>query len=636
VPTAFGGLRFLLVGGDALDPTAARLVLTGGAPPRQLINAYGPTEATTMVLFQRITEVPEETQRIPIGEPVTGAVVKLLDEQLQPVPVGTPGELHIGGLGLARGYVNAPEETGAKFVQTPFGRLYKTGDLAQQLLDGSYDFLGRRDQQVKVRGFRIELTEIEAAIRKVIRVGECRVLARDVSPGDRRILAYFTRDRARPLPSDTLRTELGRLLPEYMIPSAFIEVAGFPLTPNGKLAVDELPLVEPSQGQASALLESQNTLHSALIEIWQEVLERRPIGIRDDFFEIGGHSLLAIRMLTLVEQRLGARPELQTLFEEATIEHLAVSMLNELQETAGHEPYVSMHTEGKRAPFFFLHGDFAGGGFFSRGLAEEIGADRPFYAIHPHGLQGDPPPRSVAVMAADRLATIRKIQPHGPYLLGGYCNGALVAFEIARRLEAEGERVPAVILLMASGSNYRRRHWQRLAALVSAFLREEPAQQEQRFLQWSRRAAFALAGVRDFLHASGRDQFRRSTRRLRRLFGQVPQPPSEPEPAPEPPTQEQQFWDLYLDASESYVPSRFGGRLILLWPRDEPVQGGHNPAAGWDAVSPDVQLVFVPGNHDTSITRNSNLLVAGQEMRRALEQLDHEMASPSLSSLAHA
>jgi hypothetical protein len=190
---------------------------------------------------------------------------------------------------------------------------------------------------------------------------------------------------------------------------------------------------------------------------------------------------------------------------------------------------------------------------------------------------------------------------------------------------------------MASGSNYRRRHWQRLAAVVSAVLREEPAQQEQRFLQWSRRAAFALAGVSDFLHASGRDQFRRFTRRVGRLFNRAPlPPPAEPETAPEPQTQEQQFWDLYLDASESYVPSRFGGRLILLWPRDEPVQGGDNPAAGWDAVSPDVQLVYVPGNHDTSITRNSNLLVAGQEMRRALEQLDHEMASPSASSLAHA
>ena len=636
IPTGFAGLRALFVGGEVLNPSVARAFLNSGAPPQRLIHVYGPTETTTFATYFPITSVPLDAERIPIGRPIANTAVYLLDEDLRVVEAGALGEICIGGPGLARGYIGSPEQTAKRFVETPMGRLYRTGDLARWLPDGALDFLGRKDQQIKLRGFRIEPAEIEAAIRRVTSVGECKVTAREVSPGERQLFAYVTRNGA-PLPAAAaLRHELAKVLPDFMLPAAFIEVPRFPLTANGKVAVDELPLPQ-TQIAEDLSLDSQNTLHSQLIEIWQEVLARQPIGIRDDFFELGGHSLLAVRMCGLVEERLGARPALSTLFEKATIEHLAASLINEQQLAGGGKPYIAIHADGKQTPFFFLHGDFVGGGFFCRGLAREIGADRPFYAIHPHGLLGDHPPQSIAVMAEQRLAVIREIRPHGPYLLGGYCNGALVAFEMARLLEESGEEVPLVILFMANGSAYRHRHWERIAGVVGALRGDEQEQRDERFLHWRRQVKFIsasarhyAAAAREMFHQPFPEQTRRFAGKIRRIMGRAAHPlleaPAELAP------QERRFWDIYRDASESYVPRSFDGRLVLLWPSDEPVRDGTDPGYGWNSVSPDVQLIMVPGNHDSSITRSANLSAVGKEMRRALDSMSlQKITSPHSS-----
>jgi len=560
------------------------------------------------------------------------------------------GELCLGGPGVADGYLNDPEATAASFIPDPFSddpasRLYKSGDLARWREDGVIEFLGRADDQVKIRGFRVELAEIEAAIRRAGSVGECKVVARADSSGERQLVAYFTRGGAPPPAGSALREELARRLPDYMIPAAFLEVPRFPFTANGKLAVNELPLPDLSKTSRAAPIESENTLHSQLVEIWQEVLDRKPIGIHDDFFDLGGHSLLAVRMLAMVEERLGVRPGVSILFENATIEHLAASLLNDRQAAASQKPFIAIHPNGKQTPFFFLHGDFDGGGFFCRGLAREIGEDRPFYAVHPHGLQDDEPPHSISVMAAERLAVIREIRPRGPYLLGGYCSGALVAFEIARLLEAEGESVPAVIIFMAYVSAYRYRRWQRLAGVVSTLAGDGRVERDQRFLHWRRHIAFALASarrcadaVRELVGQPWSEQSRRLPGRMRRMMHRMMHRGSGPaleEPAKIPALYRRHVWAMYRDASESYVPRSFGAKLVLLWPREQRLSGAESPAYGWDSVSPEVELVYVPGDHDTSITRNANLSAVGQEMRRALDAADAPEPSSEPASISH-
>jgi len=628
IPGAFGSLRYLVAGGDVMQPEAARAVLET-ARPAHLVNGYGPTEVTTFAICDEVNDVAPDAVSIPIGRPISNTRAYILDAALEIVPVGIAGELHLGGPGVADGYVNNPEGTSARFIPDPFSedpasRLYKTGDLARWREDGIIEFLGRADDQVKIRGYRIELGEIETAIRQAGSVGECKVVARPISNGELQLAAYLTRNGSGPLPTArALRESLMQRLPDYMIPADYIEMPHLPLTANGKVAVKDLPRPDLSK-KSTPSSESQNTLHSQLVEIWQEALERKPIGIQDDFFELGGHSLLAVRMLSMVEERLGVRPGVSTLFEKATIEHLAASLLNERQAAAAERPFIAIHPEGKQTPYFFLHGDFVGGGFFCRGLVREIGDDRPFYVIHPHGLEGDKPPRSISVMAAERLAVIREIRPHGPYLLGGYCNGALVAFEIARRLEAEGESVPAVVMFMASSSAHRHRIWQRLASVVSTLAGDASAERDQRFLSWRRRLVFGLASARHYA-AAARDlvrkpwpeQSQRLTGKMRRIINRASAPASK-EPV-EAQTIENQFWEVYRDASESYVPHRFGGKLVLLWPREQSLINDEDPTYGWDSVSPDVELIYVPGDHDTSITRKANLSAVGKEMRRALD-----------------
>jgi len=400
-----------------------------------------------------------------------------------------------------------------------------------------------------------------------------------------------------------------------------------PLDAGGDPAMNEPAPPDLAKTPGPAVIESQNTLQSHLVEIWQEVLEHKPIGIRDNFFDLGGHSLLAMRMLAMVEERLGVRPALSTLFENGTIEHLAASLLKERQEAASEQPFVAIHPEGTKTPFFFLHGDFVGGGFFCRGLAREIGEERPFYAIHPHGLQGDEPPRSIPVMAAERLAIIREIQPHGPYLLGGYCNGALVAFEMARLLEAEGEKAPVVVIFTANGAGYHHRLCQRLAGIVSTVAGDGEIERAQRFLRWRRTIEFWLSSVRhyaasarDLVRQPWREQSRRFTGKMRRImhraFGETIEGPACA------PANEQRLWDLYSDASDSYVPHRFGGKLVLLWPSEQCSIEGNASAYGWKLLSPEVEIVTVPGDHDTSITRKDNLSVAGLKIRRVLDAAD--------------
>jgi amino acid adenylation domain-containing protein len=610
-PAMFAELRNLVFGGEAADAHCVRLVLENGRPQR-LINGYGPTETTTFAVCH-LCEHPEA--KVPIGRPIANTTAFVLDAQMRPVPIGVAGDLYIGGPGVALGYHGAPELTAERFLETAHGRLYRTGDLARWRPDGTLDYLGRRDQQIKVRGFRVEPGEIEAALRAAPGVGDCAVIVRD-----KQLIAYITPNGSA-LPTVTaLRDQLARVLPAWMLPAAFVRVEKLPLTANGKLDVRALPAPEFSSS-SSREVRPETTLQMQLLEIWQETLGRGPVGLHDDFFELGGHSLLAAKMLATVEQRLGRRVPFSVLFERATVAHLAGHLVAEQRRAAADQPLVTVQPAGAKTPLFFLHGDFSGGGFYCRSLARHLGEDRPFHALHPHGLHGETVPPTIEAMATERIAAVRARQPRGPYLLGGFCNGALVAYEMARQLAAAGEAIEAVVLIGADGSNFAQRHMSRLAHGVTKLLGEDHAAGARRFREWKRWArqkeAWAKAQVQRV--AALAEKPAELPAKIERFVKRKLRPaPADLSPdciavAEAPPT----VLAAYMAALEAYVPGRFDGRIILVWAEeDKPPQG--DIAFGWRELCRSVEIITVPGEHQTSMALEAHLQILGARLRAAL------------------
>ncbi|MBP5974300.1 amino acid adenylation domain-containing protein [Brasilonema sp. CT11] len=332
VPQAFKDLRYLLIGGDALDPKSVKTVLRNG-PPQRLINGYGPTESTTFSCWYLVEEVAEGATNLPIGRPISNTQIYILNSKLQPVPIGTTGELYIGGDGLARGYLNRPDLTEEKFIPNPFGnsKLYKTGDLARYLPDGNIEFIGRVDNQVKIRGFRIELLEIEAVLSQHPDVSQAVVVAREEIPGDKRLVAYIVlNQKSEAMPAagfayaTTLKSFLEAKLPNYMVPATFMILDTLPLTPNGKVDRRNLPAPDRSRPDLEAtFVAPRNSIEEKLEIIWAELLRLEQIGVNDNFFHLGGHSLIATQMLSRVREVFQVELSFHQIFENPTIGSLA-------------------------------------------------------------------------------------------------------------------------------------------------------------------------------------------------------------------------------------------------------------------------------------------------------------------------
>ncbi|MEO5369526.1 MAG: amino acid adenylation domain-containing protein [Magnetococcus sp. DMHC-1] len=450
----------VLCGGEALPRELAEQIL---ARCGSLWNMYGPTETTVWSAMRRVTreEVPAGALE-PIGRPIANTQIYILDPVGNPVPVGVAGELCIGGDGLALGYCNRPELTAEKFISTktedpahPGSRLYKTGDLARFLPDGTLDYLRRMDNQVKLRGFRIELGEIESVLLQHPAVRECVVIVHTDGAGEQRLVAYCV-PRSGEMPE---RVELRRFLqdhlPEYMLPTQFVALDALPLTPNGKVNRRALPPPESIRGPAAPQsLTSRDTLELKLIQIWEEVLQTRPIGIRDNFFDLGGHSLLAVRLMAKISQHCQRHLPLATLFQGSTIEQLAHLLRQQPDPAATWSSVVTIQPSGSKPPFFCAAG--AGGNvLYFHELARHLDPERPFHGLQPIGLDGKTQPlHRVEDLAAHYIQAIKTIQPLGPYHLGGHSFGGLVAFEMARQLLAAGESVARLAILDAPAPHH--------------------------------------------------------------------------------------------------------------------------------------------------------------------------------------
>jgi amino acid adenylation domain-containing protein len=329
-PEIFASLKYMIFGGDTADPRAVHRVL-GEGRPEHLVNAYGPTENTTFTTWYDAQESDIGARMIPIGQPLSNTEVWVLDQQSRMVPVGVPGELCIGGDGLARGYIRRPELTAEKFVPHPYSRnagarLYRTGDLVRYREDGNIEFLKRMDQQVKVRGFRVELGEIESTLNQYRAVMESIVVDRKDSSGDIRLIAYFVPEVGVEPTSLELLTFLQEKLPSYMLPSAFIAIKEIPLTPNGKVDRRALPAPEQIEVSTAGFIAPRTEMEQLVAEIWCEILGITQVGADSNFFDLGGHSLLATRVMNRIRERCGVELPLRVLFEFPTVVSLAAKL----------------------------------------------------------------------------------------------------------------------------------------------------------------------------------------------------------------------------------------------------------------------------------------------------------------------
>lgn len=422
-----------------------------------LVNIFGQTETTGVVATYPIPLGEQiSIHVVPIGRSVPRTKIYILGSDLQRIPDGEVGELCVSNPCLSPGYLNRPELTAEKFIPNPFEdgfsqRLYRTGDMARYRLDGNIEYFGRGDYQVKIRGQRVELGEIEAALREHQAVHDCVVLARESGPDEKYLAAYVVLDQGQPSTSVELRNFIRSHLPDYMVPTTFTFLDALPLTPNGK--VNRLALPEPEslsikkQNPSDEIVLPRTAVEKRIAKIWKDLMGLDKVGINDDFFDLGGHSLMAVRVLTRIESDLGVRLPLTSFFHSGTIAQLAELVNRNVNEARDWSPVVAIRTNGDKPPFFGIHAH-EGGVLFWRDIVENLPKDQPFYAVQAQGVDGIRPALNrIEDMATLYISAIQKIQPHGPYYLGGFSMGGEIAFEMAQQLHKLGEQVNLLVML---------------------------------------------------------------------------------------------------------------------------------------------------------------------------------------------
>lgn len=624
-------LRTMLVGGDVLHTWPDTSL------PFALVNNYGPSECTVVATSGLVHPASNHRDALPsIGRPIDNVQTYLLDANLQPVPVGVSGELHIGGAGVGRGYLNQPELTLQRFISHPFSdepgaRLYRTGDLARHRTDGTIEFVGRIDDQIQLRGFRIEVGEIEAVLRRHPAIRDAVVVARSERRVNQNLVAYLVPTHEVPLALSSVREHLRATLPQYMIPSTFVPVDAIPLSPNGKVDRTALPLPLPAAPTTVDVPgTSPSPLEELLIDIWKSTLRIDAVSIRDNFFELGGNSLLAIELLEKIRLGVGTQIALSDLFLTPTIEGLA-RLCVQASPSAAHGVLVPIQPLGSRSPFFCA-APVLGTVFPYYELAHAMRADRPFYGLQPTEDSADQRSlRTIERLATRYVSAMRQLQPTGPYYLGGWSFGGLVAFEMALQLQAAGERVALLVIFDTPAPGLQ--HYLRAHQSLNVF------------------AQTILGGVweyvRDYgyLTAGSRAPRLRSVLGIRKSFLEraaiarvVPAEsrllmyhlPTIKEMA--------QLFVQGLSATLRYRPSIYAGTVTLLRTDLHSAEGVHSARLGWDTVSTRaVQVNRIPGNHLT-LLRHPHLREVADVLQAVLDGADpaFEEVSSNRPFAAHA
>ena len=497
-------LRLVMVGGEKVSRNAYLTWVEKVGKQVRWLNAYGSLETTlTATVYdpETATEASNTRSEIPIGKAIANTQIYILDRRSQPLPIGVTGEIYISSIGVAQGYFNRPDLTSEKFIPNPFSSesgayLYRSGDLGRYLSDGNIEFLGRLDNQVKVRGFRIELAEIETILSQYPGVQKTVVITKEDVPGDKQLNAYLVPKQGETLGSEQLLSFLQPKLPEHLLPSAFVIVDFLPLNANGQVDRKALSALNPTNSKIEkTFATAENPLQLQLTEIWENILGIHPIGITDNFFDLGGHSLLAVRLFSYIEKIAGKNLPLSILLQAPTIEQLANIVEQERCSKPGiaatpradvksetsipWSSLVAIQPNGSKPPFFCVHG-LGGEVLRFRELALHLGSDQPFYGLQPQGLDGKQLPYTrIEDMATHYIQQIQTIQPHEPYFIGGYSSGGIIAYEMARQLLMQGKKVALLVLFDTYGSRKSEsvplqkpasRHWKSLLAIASNYV----------------------------------------------------------------------------------------------------------------------------------------------------------------------
>ena len=586
-------LRRLTTGGEGLSLSLQRRV-RAQLPHAAFYNGYGTTEATIASVYWKCADAPDQNS-VPIGRPIANTQVYILDGNRQLVPAGVVGEICIGGAGVARGYLNRPEQTADRFVADPFSgirgsKLYRTGDLGRLRTDGLFEFVGRADEQVKIRGIRVELGDIEAALQEHPNVRGAAV-ARGETPSGTRLTAYIVPRGSNPIPTAELRAFVGDRIPAAVIPNRFETVAALPMTPSGKLDRRALPAI-PVTDEASNYVAPMTELESRLVSMWEEVLQARPISVRDDFFSIGGHSLLAVQLAAVIEKSVGRSLSPGLLFDAPTIELLA----SRLAAAPAPRGALVLLADGKpRAPLFLIHhvsGDITA----YKDLAHYLGGQRPVYGVRVPELDSNEAPLDrVEAMASRYVRELRTVQACGPYLLGGHSAGAHIAFEMARQLREAGEGVDLLAILEADA---RTRGGARSLLDTARFqldaVRNIPAK---------RRAAYVL---RKIARLAGRFGGNDSTRQSDGTVGNQGK---------------NAVWSAIERAVRQYRPQPYPGPVTLFRATDRRITGTYSRTCGWERLARGgIRVIDVPGTHSTVLRPGSEPPMAAK-LRARLDEL---------------
>jgi amino acid adenylation domain-containing protein len=607
-------LRLVMLSGDWIPVTLPARIKTL-VEHVQLVSLGGATEASIWSVLYPVEDVDPDWKSIPYGKPMMNQRLHVLDEAFEPRPVWVPGLLYIGGIGLAKGYWRDQGQTGASFIAHPRTgeRLYRTGDLGRYLPDGNIEFLGRKDFQVKIQGYRVELGEIEAALTQHPAVREAVATAAGEPRGNKRLVAYVVPHQGQsPLISE-LREHLREKLPPYMLPSAFVLLGALPLTPNGK--VDRRALPSPdvvSLHTAGEFVAPRDALELQLAQMWKDLLGIQRVGMRDNFFALGGNSLLAVRLMGRIEQVCGKSLPLDTLFQAATIEHLAGILRQE--ESLPDSLLVAVQPKGSKLPFFCIH-PIGGNVVCYAELAHGLGSDQPFYGLRARGLHGEQESFSeIEAMAACYIEEIRAVQPEGPWLLGGWSMGGVVAFEMAQQLQRQGQVVGLLALLDVEAGELDEDQDARHPAEL--FI-EDWASQFGKQVTFSEKRFQQLA--RDGILTDEQTDYVLEQARMAELI-----PPD---------VGALQIRDLsrvYMAnarAARSYVPHVYPGQVTLLKASERPPETARDRALGWNELSAGgVEVHVVPGNHYTML-RQPHVQVLAARLRACLDEAQRMVSS---------
>ncbi len=603
-------LRLIRVGGEPVLVRDVELYKTHFSATCIFINALSTTEtgAVREYFIDQKTRIIGNV--VPVGYPVEDNEVLLLDDNGEEVGFNAIGEIAIKGRYLSLGYWRRPDLTQAAFLPDREGggkRIYRTGDLGRLLPNGCLVHLGRKDFQVKVRGYRIEINEVENALNDLDTIKDAVVVAREERPGDQRLIAYVVPAQRQAPTTSEIRRFLKAKLPEYMVPSAFVFLDALPRAPNGK--VDRRALPTPDQTRPrleTAFVTPKNAMEVQLTKILEKILSIQPVGVKDNFFDLGGHSLLAVRLVAEIGKTFGKQLPVATLFQAPTVEHLA----RILRQESGPAPASSLvvcQPGGSKPPFFCVHGYNS---YFH--LARYLGPDQPFYGLAQH-LNGKQIHHTrIEEIAAHYLEEIRGLQPEGPYFLGGHSMGGMVAFEMAQQLKRQGQEVALLALIDPTSLGNSRLPAGRTSSLPKLTLLRSTFSRHLRNL-----TALGLKGRLTYV-------LERVQERIKRRFNTVSCKVYHFLGVPLPPdlqtfyVEEIVYGTIYPKARRAYVPQVYSGRVIIF-----KAEGSfYNPQL--DGVTGRLEIHAVPGDHQ-SILVEPHIQVWAEQLKVCLQSAQHEV-----------